>query len=50
MVRAWVTDLAERAGAANPSQFARELTLLFDGGLAGVSSIPIRQGPKRPSP
>jgi AcrR family transcriptional regulator len=37
MVRAWVTDLARRAGAADPDQLARQLTLLIDGGLsAGV--------------
>lgn len=34
VVRAWVTDLARRAGAANPEQLARQLTLLLDGGLA----------------
>ncbi|HEU4426216.1 MAG TPA: TetR/AcrR family transcriptional regulator [Pilimelia sp.] len=37
VVRAWVTDLARRAGAADPAQLARQLTLLLDGGLsAGV--------------
>jgi AcrR family transcriptional regulator len=37
VVRAWVTDLARRAGVANPDQLARQLTLLIDGGLsAGV--------------
>jgi AcrR family transcriptional regulator len=37
VVRAWVTDLARRAGAADPDQLARQLTLLLDGGLsAGV--------------
>jgi AcrR family transcriptional regulator len=37
VVRAWVTDLASRAGAADPGQLARQLTLLLDGGLsAGV--------------
>lgn len=34
VVRAWVTDLARRAGAAEPEQLARQLTLLVDGGLA----------------
>lgn len=33
-VRRWVTDLAERAGAAKPQDLARQLTLLLDGGLA----------------
>ncbi|MGZ5848451.1 MAG: TetR/AcrR family transcriptional regulator [Ramlibacter sp.] len=37
VVRAWVTDLARQAGAADPGQLARQLTLLVDGGLtAGV--------------
>ena len=35
VVRAWVTDLARRAGAADPDQLARQLTLLLDGVLAG---------------
>jgi AcrR family transcriptional regulator len=34
VVRAWVTDLARRAGAADPGLLARQLTLLLDGGLA----------------
>ncbi len=34
IVRAWVTDLTRRAGAADPDQLARQLTLLIDGGLA----------------
>ncbi len=34
LVRAWVTDLARRAHAADPDLLARELTLLIDGGLA----------------
>lgn len=34
VVRAWVTDLARRAGATRPEQLARQLTLLIDGGLA----------------
>lgn len=37
VVRAWVTDLARRAGAADSDLLARQLTLLLDGGLsAGV--------------
>jgi AcrR family transcriptional regulator len=37
VVRAWVTDLARRAGARDPDLLARQLTLLIDGGLsAGV--------------
>ncbi|MEU8006133.1 TetR/AcrR family transcriptional regulator [Catellatospora sp. NPDC049111] len=37
VVRAWVTDLARRAGATDPDLLARQLTLLIDGGLsAGV--------------
>jgi AcrR family transcriptional regulator len=40
LVRAWVTDLASRAGAADPGQLARQLTLLLDGGLsAGVLDV-----------
>jgi AcrR family transcriptional regulator len=34
VVRAWVTDLARRAGAGDPDLLARQLTLLIDGGLA----------------
>jgi AcrR family transcriptional regulator len=34
VVRAWVTDLARRAGAADPEQLARQLTVLIDGGLS----------------
>lgn len=34
VVRAWVADLAQRAGAQDPQQLARQLTLLIDGGLA----------------
>ena len=33
-VRAWVSDLATQAGAADPPGLARALTLLLDGGLA----------------
>jgi AcrR family transcriptional regulator len=40
IVRAWVTDLARRAGATDPHQLARQLTLLIDGGLAaGVLDV-----------
>jgi AcrR family transcriptional regulator len=36
-VRAWLADLARQAGAADPDQLARQLSLLLDGGLgAGV--------------
>ncbi|WP_446217109.1 TetR/AcrR family transcriptional regulator [Micromonospora sp. IBHARD004] len=35
VVRAWVADLARRAGAEQPELLARQLTLLLDGGLAG---------------
>ena len=34
VVRAWLTDLARRAGAAEPDELARQLALLIDGGLA----------------
>ncbi|MGO4804227.1 TetR/AcrR family transcriptional regulator [Arthrobacter sp. 2MCAF15] len=33
-IRAWIRDLAARAGAGNPDRLARSLTLLLDGGLA----------------
>lgn len=33
-IRAWIRDLAVRAGAQDPDQLARGLTLLLDGGLA----------------
>jgi AcrR family transcriptional regulator len=34
VVRAWITDLARRAGAGDPDLLARQLTMLIDGGLA----------------
>jgi AcrR family transcriptional regulator len=34
VVRAWVTELARRAGADDPVGLARQLSLLIDGGLA----------------
>ncbi|MDG4806411.1 TetR/AcrR family transcriptional regulator [Micromonospora sp. WMMD1120] len=34
VVRAWVTELARKAGAPDPELLARQLTLLIDGGLA----------------
>jgi AcrR family transcriptional regulator len=34
VVRAWVADLARRAGARDPQMLARQITLLVDGGLA----------------
>lgn len=34
VVRAWVNDLARRAGARDPQLLAQQLTLLIDGGLA----------------
>jgi AcrR family transcriptional regulator len=45
-VRAWVRDLAERAGADDPDTLARALTLLLDGGLAsgsldGLPDVPV---------
>ncbi|MEE4545238.1 TetR/AcrR family transcriptional regulator [Streptomyces sp. V4-01] len=39
-VRAWMRRLAERAGAADPDQLARTLTLLMDGVLAGGALAP----------
>ncbi|HSO69150.1 MAG TPA: TetR/AcrR family transcriptional regulator [Arachnia sp.] len=33
-VLTWIRDLAQRAGATDPDQLARSLTLLLDGGLA----------------
>jgi AcrR family transcriptional regulator len=33
-VLVWIRDLAQRAGAPDPDQLARALTLLLDGGLA----------------
>jgi len=35
VVRAWITDLARRAGADDPDLLARQLTVLLDGGLSG---------------
>lgn len=34
-VLAWIRDLAQRAGAPDPDQLARALTIVLDGGLAG---------------
>ena len=34
VVRAWVADLARRAGADDPDLLARQLTVLLDGGLS----------------
>jgi AcrR family transcriptional regulator len=34
IVRAWVTDLARRSGAAEPDLLGRQLCLLLDGGLS----------------
>lgn len=36
-VLAWVRDLAQRAGARQPDELARSITLLLDGGLASGS-------------
>ena len=36
-IRAWVTSLADEAGAPEPDALARALTLLLDGGLASGS-------------
>ncbi|WP_432397076.1 TetR/AcrR family transcriptional regulator [Pseudarthrobacter sp. L19] len=33
-ILAWITELAEEAGARNPEALARSLTLILDGGLA----------------
>jgi len=33
-IRAWIRDLAVKAGAPDPDQLARSLTLVLDGGLA----------------
>ncbi|WP_426975942.1 TetR/AcrR family transcriptional regulator [Pseudarthrobacter sp. O4] len=33
-IQAWIHGMAEEAGARNPGQLARSLTLLLDGGLA----------------
>lgn len=45
-VRAWVRDLAEAAGAADPAQLALQLTLLVDGALAAGK---LEQDPAMPA-
>ncbi|MFB6706062.1 TetR/AcrR family transcriptional regulator [Streptomyces sp. NPDC056333] len=45
-VRAWVRDLAEAAGAADPDQLALQLTLLVDGALAAGK---LEQDPAMPA-
>ena len=52
VVRAWIRDLARRAGAADPDLLARRLTLLIDGGLADGVLAPTRppRTPPRPRP
>ncbi|MGW3600723.1 TetR/AcrR family transcriptional regulator [Streptomyces sp. NPDC005167] len=45
-VRAWVRDLAEVAGAADPDQLALQLTLLVDGALAAGK---LEQDPAMPA-
>jgi AcrR family transcriptional regulator len=39
-VRAWLRELADRAGAAEPDRLAHALTLLLDGVLAGGALAP----------
>lgn len=45
-VRAWVRDLAERAGAVDPETLARALTLLLDGGLSSGSVDGLPDAPR----
>lgn len=45
-VLAWMRDLAQRAGATDPDQLARALTLLLDGGLASGSLDADPESPK----
>ena len=45
-VRAWVRDLAARAGATDPDALARALTLLLDGGLASGSVDALPDAPE----
>ncbi|HEY0641855.1 MAG TPA: TetR/AcrR family transcriptional regulator [Nocardioides sp.] len=46
-VRAWVTDLAGRAGASDPTGLARSLTLLLDGGLSDGALSASPEAPAR---
>lgn len=46
-VRAWVTELAERAGAADAPGLARSLTLLLDGGLSDGALSASPEAPAR---
>ena len=46
-VRAWVGELAERAGASDPAGLARSLTLLLDGGLSDGALAASPDAPER---